>query len=460
MRPLLTTAVLTFCLLAISFGTAQAIGSEFLNYQGKLDSAGTPLNGNRDMTFRLYPTPAGGSLLWQEQTLNIPVSSGLFTHLLGSTNSLPDSVFNSNELWLEVEVEGQTISARSRLAAVAVSKRVASVDGASGGTITSKVSIGPGHINTGTDAFIAGSNNRARGNYSVVSGGGGATAADSNSANGDFSSVGGGRFNSAANYSATVSGGEGNHAGGFIGTVGGGASNTANNDMATVGGGWFNTASGVRSTVGGGFGDTASGNNATVCGGYDNFASGDYATIPGGFGNDALGYVSFAAGTYAKANHVGTFVWSDNTFTDFTTTAANQFLIRASGGVGIGTNSPAHPLHMASGAHVTAGGTWTNASSREYKTDIKSFNDEEYSEILKKLEDLDVVHFKYKSEPDVKHIGMIAEDVPDEIANKERNGIPTADAIAFLMAAVKAQQYQIEELKLTIQQLKDRHNEK
>ncbi|MFQ5713437.1 MAG: hypothetical protein ACE5GU_05355 [Candidatus Scalinduaceae bacterium] len=35
------------------------------------------------------------------------------------------------------------------------------------------------------------------------------------------------------------------------------------------------------------------------------------------------------------------------------------------GNVGIGTTSPNYPLEMGSGAHVTTGGVWTNASSRE-----------------------------------------------------------------------------------------------
>ena len=124
----------------------------------------------------------------------------------------------------------------------------------------------------------------------------------------------------------------------------------------------------------------------------------------------------------------------------FATSSAERMRITSGGALGIGTAAPAHPLHMGSGAHVTAGGVWTNASSRELKTDIEPLKNEEYSDILKKLEDLEVVHFKYKSEPDVAHIGMIAEDVPDEMASPDRKGIPTADAIAFLMAAVKAQQ--------------------
>ena len=76
------------------------------------------------------------------------------------------------------------------------------------------------------------------------------------------------------------------------------------------------------------------------------------ATVPGGGLNVALGTVSFAAGYRAKANHQGAFVWGDSTPADFASTGNNQFLIRASGGVGIGTNSPQAQLHASSNAAV------------------------------------------------------------------------------------------------------------
>jgi len=49
-------------------------------------------------------------------------------------------------------------------------------------------------------------------------------------------------------------------------------------------------------------------------------------------------------------------VWADSTNADFASTAANQFLIRASNGVGIGTNSPEGLLHVFKGSvgNVTA----------------------------------------------------------------------------------------------------------
>ena len=81
--------------------------------------------------------------------------------------------------------------------------------------------------------------------------------------------------------------------------------------------------------------------SATVGEGYTNTASGVYATIPGGFDNTAQGDYSFAAGRRAKANDPGSFVWGDSTNQDFASTAANQFMVRASGGVTLAVGSGA-----------------------------------------------------------------------------------------------------------------------
>jgi hypothetical protein len=110
-------------------------------------------------------------------------------------------------------------------------------------------------------------------------------------------------------------------------------------------------------TIGGGQDNIASSNYATVGGGRSNTASGDYATVPGGLLNDAGGLLSFAAGHRAIANHDGTFVWADITDANFSSTEPNQFLIRASGGVGIGTNSPSSKLEVTgtSGAPIILG---------------------------------------------------------------------------------------------------------
>lgn len=108
--------------------------------------------------------------------------------------------------------------------------------------------------------------------------------------------------------------------------------NRAAADFAAVLGGAGNLAGGAHSFVGGGFSNNATGGYAAVVGGRDNLAGGDY---------------SFAAGRGSQASHSGAFVWSDADAASFGSTGDNQFLIRASGGVGIGTTSPQAALDVA-----------------------------------------------------------------------------------------------------------------
>ncbi|MCI0330836.1 MAG: tail fiber domain-containing protein [candidate division Zixibacteria bacterium] len=603
--PVLTTLT---ALVALWTTAVFAAVPQLINFQGILrDGSGNPVpNSTYSVTFRIYDAPTGGTLLYSE-TQSVGTVNGLFTVLLGSATvgGIPDAVLGDSSRYLGVTVSPDPeMTPRQKLASVAYGYRVNSVDGASGGTITNKVSIGPGHTNTGTNAFVAGENNtangdystidggtvntasghgtaiggglyhvasgneatigggqynmargeysvvsggggptaadsnaalgnystvgggtmntagvqfatvggggnnRARGEFSVVAGGGGSFASDSNSALGDYSTIGGGRKNIASGDSATVSGGVlnkaaaasatvsggrnnnatgnltfigggvGNSAGSIYATVAGGALNDAagsaafigggfdnlavggnstiggglncvtNGDFAFVGGGYHNKASGHFSVVGGGGGFSPSDSNsalgtnsaivggsanlaggnystvgggranlargnfsvvaggggndaadsnvalgvtstvsggrankalglesviaggtlnsttgpssaiggglanqandtsATVSGGKNNNASGAYSTVPGGSLNTASGRFSFAAGRQAKAYTDGTFVWADNTVADFASTGDNQFLIRASGGVGIGTNAPSARLHL------------------------------------------------------------------------------------------------------------------
>src|SRR5207247_2378116 len=77
-------------------------------------------------------------------------------------------------------------------------------------------------------------------------------------------------------------------------------------------------------------------------------ANASYATIPGGNANmiGTNASYAFAAGRGARALHLGSFVWADSTSATVSSTASNQFLIRASGGVGIGTVSPGARLEV------------------------------------------------------------------------------------------------------------------
>lgn len=153
---------------------------------------------------------------------------------------------------------------------------------------------------------------------------------------------------------ATIGGGKSNQVSGLRGTIGGGSGNAATNIETTVGGGLHNEAQGQRSTVSGGSGNVASANYSTVAGGGSNYARGQYSFAAGGSSNVAGGQYSFAAGHQATVRDAassgdadgdeGTFVWADSSLAFFVSTGPDQFLIRAAGGVGIGTNEPTDPL--------------------------------------------------------------------------------------------------------------------
>jgi hypothetical protein len=161
-----------------------------------------------------------------------------------------------------------------------------------------------------------------------------------NAASRSYASILGGYLNAASADYATVGGGFSNQASGAYAFVGGGQLNIASGSLATIGGGNSNLASTGQSTVAGGNRNQATNEFSTVGGGESNVSSGYAATVPGGIANAATGFYSFAAGRRAKANHNGTFVWGDGADADFASTAVNQFLIRAGGGVGINTGSP------------------------------------------------------------------------------------------------------------------------
>ncbi len=191
----------------------------------------------------------------------------------------------------------------------------------------------------------------------------------------------------------TVGGGKGNAARGPYATVGGGNGNTASGGTsghATVGGGYSNSAEGIYSFVGGGVTNSARGNYSSVVGGESNItlagasfstvgggigdtAAGWGATVPGGYFNKAVEF-SFAAGKRAKAIHAGTFVWADSSNEDFASTGVEQFLIRASGGVGIGKNNPAQALDVNGTAQMTGFKLPTGAAAGRVLTSDASGN--------------------------------------------------------------------------------------
>jgi hypothetical protein len=252
----------------------------------------------------------------------------------------------------------------------------------SNGVVGATISGGVNNIAGGAQSFVGGGyGNDANGYISSVVGGA------YNAADGNETFVGGGAYNVATNY-AVIGGGYGNTisgvgsaivGGGFDGVNVGG--NTVTGDLGFIGGGLDNTDSAYGGVIAGGENNFSTGSDlfvysqgqvlrsiegfSSVGGGYYNFAEATGAMVPGGAFNVAEGDMSFAAGYHAFAGHNGTFVWADASSTsDFTTAADNQFIVRATGGVGIGTSeTPPNGLRVASGGLAVTG-----ASSPNYGT--------------------------------------------------------------------------------------------
>jgi hypothetical protein len=283
-----------------------------MTYQGILkDGDGEPIPDSFfDVTFRLFNVESGGSQLWS-QLINIGTdASGLFTAELTNLNLPFDQAY-----WLEMQIAGQPSPLTPRQK-VNMSAYSAYADSSG----SSKWSVSNSVLYTNS-------------NWGIARGGAGNSVLGTNPQT---------MVNLGSNSTVGSTGQSWSYS-----TVGGGNSNTAYSNWTTVGGGYQNQAIAGGATVAGGTQNEASGLYAAVGGGWSNIANDENATVPGGDRNEASGRCSFAAGRRAKAEDDGSFVWADySPNADFASTAANQFLIRATNGVGIGTNSPTDQLDV------------------------------------------------------------------------------------------------------------------
>ncbi len=332
------------------------------------------------------------------------------------------------------------------------------------------------NINSLYSAISGGKENNIFANYSTISGGQGNII----DAACDFSTIAGGYSNAGYNIYSVISGGNSNTASGAYSTVSGGDTNTAESQYTTISGGKNNTANCQNGycTNSGGFSNTASADFSTVIGGNSNTASGDHAIVPGGENNTADGTYSFAAGRNMNVSGAHSFVWgysagaigaiaasdamiiysgsmgirditpaalleintngSTDDYLNLTSTSVGNILkIKNNGFVGVNQSAPTNPLEFGNGAYVSAAGNFVNASSREYKENINSLTS---FDALYAFLRLTPVEYNYKNEPDHRYLGFIAEDVPDLVATKNRDGLSPMDITALLTKVVAHQQ--------------------
>ena len=311
-------------------------------------------------------------------------------------------------------------------------------------------------------------NSVSAGVFGASIGGGGASLSP-NRVTDSYATVGGGQDNQAGDNAgttsdgawATVAGGNSNVASGLRSAIGGGYTNAASGDYSTIGGGASNLTTLTYSTVAGGLDNTASGDQAVVAGGSGNVASGDSAIIPGGSNNTAAGDFSFAAGWKASANHQGAFVWADGTNVAIASSASNQFIVRANGGIWLGaagspTFSPGVDfLRTSTGARLTTGGVWTNNSDRAAKRDFEKVDAQG---LLSRLAGLPISRWSYSAEsPSVRHIGPMAQDFAAAFAvGSDDRSISTVDADGVALAAIQALYELVKEKDRRIEDLESR----
>jgi hypothetical protein len=329
---------------------------------------------------------------------------------------------------------------------------------------------------TGEYATVGGGSHNVASAYHAVIGGGSYNIASvghsviggglRNTASGSVATVGGGWANAATHVDATVGGGRGNTASGRHATVGGGLVNTAKRGAvvgggsfntaganATIGGGNQNNAGGFDATVAGGAGNEASANYAavggglanhatdiyaTVGGGRGNTASGAYASVPGGLHNEAAGDYSVASGHRANvaAAHAGAFLYADSNDFDFYSAAADEFAVRATGGVRLVSAIDADGS-AASGVELAPGsGSWSSLSDREVKANMTPVDE---SSILLLLAELSISTWNYTGQdPSVRHIGPMAQDFYAAFGvGEDDRHISTVDADGVALAAIQ-----------------------
>ena len=88
-----------------------------MTYQGYLTNAqGTPIAGDVDLQFGIYPQESGGDVEWSETHDSVELADGYFSVNLGETTPLTSTVFADPDRWLQVSVNGEAMG-RQKIAA-------------------------------------------------------------------------------------------------------------------------------------------------------------------------------------------------------------------------------------------------------------------------------------------------------------------------------------------------------
>ena len=108
---ILAACFLLLCLFAAWPPREATAQPTAFTYQGQLKDAGSPANGNYDLSFTLWDDPAAGNLIAGPiDLLSVPVANGLFTSELDF-----GPVFGGAPLWLEISVNAAPLAPRQSI---------------------------------------------------------------------------------------------------------------------------------------------------------------------------------------------------------------------------------------------------------------------------------------------------------------------------------------------------------
>ena len=400
---MLRNLLFTFLFVAMA-STALCQVTAQLPYQGKLYNRwGQPLQGFKQLTFRLYNVETGGTALWTEVHNSVELTGGAFSVRLGLTTSLATVAFDE-QYWIGIEVasDGEMVP-RFRMAAAPYS--MAAVNGPQGPQ-------GP--------EGLAGT------------------------AVGDFKIAGDLYLGSGANDPVPP--------GSLYTTLWIRDDEPSIHFLDTS-----NSASFPRH-------DWAIQCNDNFSGGENYFALHNLDTartpfrIDGGaptysFTIDSAGNVGL--GTRAPTAKLHVTRPAATATIKLQSSASTAFFEASVASVDFGSATN-HPLRlqtnnttrmtlntngtitMADGGSYT--GTWNNACSRKLKENIRPLTIED-AEVA--LAELKPVRYVYKKSPEDERVGFIAEDVPELVAMPERKNISTLDIVAVLTRVVQEQEKDI-----------------
>ena len=124
----MTKKILVIAALAALFYSASfSAVLNSINYQGRLlDSSGKAVNRTVSMTFKIFDSQTAGTSLFEE-TQNIAVSKGIYNAMIGSSG-IPSTVFDNDNTWLEVYVDGKVLTPRIKFSPVPYAVRAANSD--------------------------------------------------------------------------------------------------------------------------------------------------------------------------------------------------------------------------------------------------------------------------------------------------------------------------------------------